>query len=102
MTMTPDPARDMANQAALLPDAQATGQLGGGVGGKGDKMICDNCGAHTLDANVRRAVCGGPVLCTTCDWVHWDECAVCRSYHAEDEAKLRAWSWRRKHPEEAE
>ena len=42
MTMTPDPARDMANQAALLPDAQATGQLGGGVGGKGGMTMCRN------------------------------------------------------------
>ena len=63
-------------------------------------MICDNCGAHALDANVRETVCGGPVLCQQCEWVHRDECITCGAYHAEDKAKLRAWAWRRKHPAE--
>ena len=77
--------------------------LGGGSGGIGGMtMICDNCGAHTLDANVRKTVCGGPVLCTKCDWVHWDSCATCRGWHAQDVALLKEWSWRRRHPAEVE
>ena len=62
-------------------------------------MICDNCGAHTLDANVRRTVCGGPVLCQQCEWVHRDECITCEAYHAEDEALLREKRYEHKNPD---
>ena len=74
--------------------------LGGGVGGAGGMtMICDNCGAHTIDANVRQTVCGGPVLCQQCEWVHRDECITCEAYHAEDEALLREKRYEHKHPD---
>ena len=62
-------------------------------------MICDNCGAHTLDANVRRTVCGGRVLCQQCEWVHRDECITCGAYHAEDEALLREKRYEHKNPD---
>ena len=54
-------------------------------------MICENCGAHTDDANVRKTVCGGPVLCTKCDWEHWDKCAACRTADHVAEVKINEW-----------